>query len=58
MIQEPRGKFVKVRCTCKNEQTIFDRAATTVKCLVCGESLAVPTGGKAKLIAQALEELK
>lgn len=55
---EPRGKFIKVRCVCKNEQIIFDRAATEVKCLVCNEVLATATGGKAKVVAQALEELK
>ncbi|MBL7051622.1 MAG: 30S ribosomal protein S27e [Nanoarchaeota archaeon] len=58
MIQEPKGKFVKVRCKCKNEQVIFDKAATTVKCLVCGEVLAESKGGKAKIIARELEVLK
>jgi len=42
-------KFVKVKCEkCKNEQMIFEKAASKVKCLVCGEVLAEPTGGKAK----------
>jgi len=58
MIQEPRGKFVKVRCKCKNEQVVFDRAATEVVCLVCGEHLASPTGGKAKFVAKPVEVLK
>jgi len=58
MIQEPKGKFVRVRCECKNEQIIFDKAATDVKCLVCDELLAKSLGGKAKIIARQLEVLK
>ncbi len=58
MLQEPKGKFVKVRCKCKNEQIIFEKAASEVKCLVCGEILAKPTGGKIQIVARALEELK
>jgi small subunit ribosomal protein S27e len=52
----PKSKFVKVRCSkCKNEQIIFEKASTEVKCLVCDEVLATPTGGKAKLNADVLE---
>ena len=54
---EPRGKFIKVRCECKNEQIVFDRAATKVDCLVCGETLAESRGGKAKITARTLEVL-
>jgi len=44
------SKFLKVKCEkCKNEQMVFERASTRVKCLVCGEVLAEPTGGKVKL---------
>ncbi len=53
------SKFVKVKCEkCKNEQTIFERASTEVKCLVCGEVLAEPTGGKAMIKAKVLSVLK
>jgi len=52
----PKSKFIKVRCSkCKNEQIIFEKAATEVKCLVCDEVLARPTGGKAKLNTNVLE---
>ncbi|MFH0869145.1 MAG: 30S ribosomal protein S27e [archaeon] len=52
------AKFIKVRCEkCKNEQMIFEKCTTTVKCLVCSEILAKPTGGKAKINAQTLEVL-
>ena len=58
MIQEPKGKFVKVRCECKNEQIIFGKTATPINCLVCNKPLATPTGGKTKVIARTLEILK
>ena len=39
--------FIKVKCAkCKNEQMIFGKASTEVKCLVCGEMLSKPSGGK------------
>jgi len=48
-------KFVKVKCEkCKNEQMVFVRAASKVKCLVCGEILAEPAGGKARLNVKVL----
>jgi small subunit ribosomal protein S27e len=51
-----KSKFIKVRCSkCKNEQIIFEKAATVVKCLVCEEVLAEPQGGKAKLKTNVLE---
>ena len=52
------SKFVKVRCSkCKNEQIIFSKAASNVKCLVCDETLAKSTGGKAHIDARVLEIL-
>ena len=43
-----RAQFLKVKCPdCSNEQVAFNRPATTVKCLVCGATLATPTGGEA-----------
>ncbi len=51
-------KFVQVKCEkCKNEQVIFTKASSTVKCLVCQEILASPTGGKAVINAKIIEEL-
>jgi len=44
MIQEPRGKFVKIRCKCKNEQVVFGKAATEIHCLVCGELFRISKG--------------
>lgn len=54
---ETKSKFIKVKCKCKNEQVIFDKAASTVKCVVCGEVLAKPTGGKANISAKLIREL-
>ena len=59
MAQEPKSKFIKVRCLkCKNEQIIFGKSATKIKCLVCGKILADPSGGKSKIKARILEILK
>lgn len=59
MKAEPTSNFVKVHCNkCKNEQIIFEKATTEVPCLVCGNVLAQPTGGKAKLKSRAVEVLK
>lgn len=55
----PTSKFVKVRCKkCKNEQVIFGKAASEVKCLVCGTTLAAPTGGKTHFKGRVLEVLE
>jgi len=57
-MKETTTKFVKIQCPkCKNEQIMFGKASTTVKCLICGEKLAEPTGGKAKVSARVLEVL-
>lgn len=59
IIKENTSKFVKIRCPkCKNEQVSFGKASSKVKCLVCGKSLAEPTGGKAKIKARILEVLE
>ena len=58
-IKEPNSKFVKIRCPkCKNEQIIFGKASSEIKCLVCGKILAEPTGGKSKIKARILEVLE
>jgi len=50
---ETKSNFVKVECkNCGNTQTVFDRSATEVKCLVCKAVLVEPTGGKAKISAE------
>ncbi|MGM5480386.1 MAG: 30S ribosomal protein S27e [Nanobdellota archaeon] len=58
MEKEPTSKFIKVRCPkCKNEQIIFGKSASTIKCLVCEKELAEATGGKTRVKARVLEVL-
>jgi len=58
-IREPTSKFIKVRCSkCKNEQIMFGKVSTSVKCLVCGKPLAEPTGGKSRVKTRILEVLE
>ena len=58
MKEEPKSRFLKVRCSkCKNEQIIFEKASTKVQCLVCEDVLAESTGGKAKVKSTVLEIL-
>ncbi|MBO3769628.1 MAG: 30S ribosomal protein S27e [Thermoproteota archaeon] len=53
---KPRSSFVKVRCTqCSNEQIVFEKPASNVKCRVCGRILVKSTGGKGKFFAEILE---
>ena len=59
VIRDNRSKFYKVKCPdCENEQTVFEKASTTVKCIVCGHDLATPAGGKASIKAEIVSELK
>ena len=58
MLEQPKSKFIKVRCSkCKNEQVIFGNASEVVHCLVCNKELAYPTGGKSRISAIVLEIL-
>ncbi len=57
-LKETKSKFIKVRCPkCKNEQIIFGKSSSTIKCLVCENEIAEPTGGKTKIKARILEVL-
>jgi small subunit ribosomal protein S27e len=52
------SKFLKVKCKkCKNEQVVFEKSASSVKCLVCGEVLAEPKGGKARVKSENVSEV-
>lgn len=58
-LRENRSRFFKVKCPdCENEQTAFEKASTTVECVVCGKVLAEPSGGKAQLRAEVLATLE
>ncbi|MDY6930896.1 MAG: 30S ribosomal protein S27e [Halobacteriota archaeon] len=55
----PKSRFLKVKCNdCGNEQVIFGNASTLIECLVCGRTLAEPTGGKTNIKTQILEVLE
>ena len=52
----PKSKFLRVMCKkCRNDQIIYNKAATVVKCLKCGEVLADPIGGQAIIKGKVLE---
>ncbi len=56
---ETKSRFLKVKCNdCENEQVIFGSASTVVSCLVCGRTLAEPSGGKALIKTQIVEVLE
>jgi len=56
LVTLPKSKFARVVCKkCKNEQVIFTKIATVVKCSNCGEILAEPTGGEAIIKGKVLE---
>ena len=54
-METPESKFLKVKC--KNEQVVFNKAASQVKCLVCSAVLAEPMGGKAEIKTSIVEVL-
>jgi len=58
LIPRPRSEFLRVKCPrCGNEQIIFNRTSTFVRCTVCEELLAEPAGGLSKLRAEILQRL-
>lgn len=58
LIPMPKSRFLLVKCPdCENEQIIFNRTSTVVRCIMCGRVLARPTGGKAVIEAKILKAL-
>lgn len=58
LIPKPRSVFLRVKCPkCANEQTVFERASSYIKCAVCDELIAEPTGGKVKLRGEVTQVL-
>lgn len=50
LIPKPRSVFLRVKCQkCGNEQLLFSNVVNKVNCNVCGELLAEPSGGRAKI---------
>ena len=51
--------FIMVKCDkCKNEQIIFTKASSEIKCLVCNKVLGKPTGGKTSITVKTLKVLE
>lgn len=49
------GSFITVACPeCGNEQTVFEKSATTVSCSECDATLLEPTGGKAGVAGEVV----
>jgi len=58
MLFKQPSPLIKVKCkNCQNEQIIYSKIATKVKCLKCGEVIALPTGGKGELVNAELVEV-
>ncbi|MCX8176575.1 MAG: 30S ribosomal protein S27e [Candidatus Bathyarchaeota archaeon] len=58
LIPRPRSRFLRVKCSeCGNEQVIFNMASMRIPCSVCGGILAEPSGGKAVIKGEVIEEL-
>jgi small subunit ribosomal protein S27e len=59
LIPQPKSNFIKVKCPeCGNEQITFNKSNLTVVCNICGAVLLKPSGGKAILVASAVETLE
>jgi len=54
-----KSKFVKVKCEdCGNEQVVFNKPSTNVKCMVCGKTLVDCKGGLGDIKANIVAELE
>jgi small subunit ribosomal protein S27e len=54
-----KSRFVRVKCPdCENIQVIFDHPSIVVKCVICGRTLAEPTGGRGNMKAEIVEFLE
>jgi small subunit ribosomal protein S27e len=50
LIPKPNSVFLRVKCQkCGNEQLVFSNAVNKITFNVCGETLAEPTWGRAKI---------
>jgi small subunit ribosomal protein S27e len=59
LIPKPRSVFLRVKCPkCGNEQLVFSNTVNKITCNVCGEGLAEPTGGRAKINGEVLTVLE
>jgi small subunit ribosomal protein S27e len=52
------ARFILVKCKCGNEQKVFSTPSINVKCRVCNEIIAQPTGGKAALSGKYVKDVE
>lgn len=58
LVKMPKSKFLRVMCKkCRNDQIVYNKVATVVKCLKCGEELMEPCGGESFIKGKVLETL-
>ena len=58
MESKRESKFVKVKCSkCKKTQIICGKASSKINCLDCDTTIALPSGGNAKIRARVEEVL-
>lgn len=59
LIPKPRSLFLRVKCPkCGNEQLVFSNTVNKINCNVCGELIAEPTGGRAKINGEVITVLE
>jgi small subunit ribosomal protein S27e len=50
LVQAPKSFFMDVKSQCGNITTIFSHSQTPIYCTESGQLLALPTGGRVKLM--------
>jgi len=59
LIPRPKSVFLKLKCLkCGNEQIVFERSSSFVKCKVCDEVIIEPSGGRAKIKGEIIQKLE
>lgn len=51
------GAFLHVKCDCGEESVVYSDSKSAVNCKKCGNPLAQPKGGRARIHARILEVL-
>lgn len=58
IVPMPKSRFLEVECKkCKESVVVFSKSATYVKCKKCGEEIAVPGGGKVRILGRVKKVL-
>lgn len=53
-----KSSFYKIKCpSCGNQQIVYSKASSDIKCLACAGELASSTGGKIIIKAKEFAEL-